>query len=268
MKVLGFSTSLYGWMERFRRDGIAWDWHALYGACAEAGLDAVETDPQLEKLAVARSFGLGISASYIGLPLHLPFARLEVQDTVLPVAERLADAGGRHLILNADSSDGSGRFAKTEEQAKQQGENLSRIAQLVDGLGLAVSMHNHADELHNAQIDLMSVVRHADPTVGLCIDTGWAHVAGCDPVQWVQDHPQRVRSFHLRNQRGTIPTEDLLDGDVDIAGVLQAAASAGYEGWLSLELWHPDTMQPARTMVEDVRRSIDYLRSIAAPPRH
>lgn len=267
MKVLGFSTSLYGWMERSQRDGVGWDWQRLYGACAEAGLDAVETDPEPEKLAVARSFGLGVSASYIGLPLDLPFAQLEVERSVLPVAERLADAGGRQLILNADWSGGSSRPAKTQEQAKQQGENLSRVAQLVDGLGLTVSMHNHADEPHRAQMDLISVVRYADPVVGLCIDTGWAHVAGCDPVEWVRDHPQRVRTFHLRNQRGAVPTEDLLDGDVDIAGVLQTAASADYQGWLTLELWHPDTMAPARTMVEDVRRSIDYLRGITSLQR-
>lgn len=264
MKVLGFSTSLYGWTERFRRDGLAQDWHSLCEACAEAGLGAVETDPRPEKLAVARSFGLAVSASYLGLPLHLPFERLEVERTVLPVAERLAAAGGRQLILNADSAPGEGRFAKTQAQGEQQGENLSRVAQLVDGLGLAVSMHNHADQPHNAQVDLMSVVRYADPAVGLCIDTGWAHVAGCAPVAWVRDHPQRLRSFHLRNQRGAIPTEDLLDGDIDIAELLRTAAGAGYEGWLTLELWHPQTMAPACTMVQDVRRSIDYLREVAA----
>lgn len=253
-------------MERFRRDGVTWDWPMLYGACAEAGLDAVETDPQPEKLAVARSFGLAVSASYIGLPLHLPFAQLDVERAVRPVAERLADAGGRHLILNADWPGGySSPPVKTDKQAKQQGENLSRIAGLVNELGLRVSMHNHADKRQRAEMDLKSVVSYADPLVGLCLDTGWAYVAGCDPVQWMRDHPERIRSFHLRNHRGTVPTEDLLDGDVDIPGLLQAAAAAGYEGWLTLELWHPETMQPDRPMVEDTRRSIDYLRGIAAP---
>lgn len=262
MRVRGFSTGLYGWMERFARDGEEWDWHRLYRACAESGVDAVETDPTPEKLAVLRSYGLAVSASYIGLPLHLPFDELDVDRSVLPIATRLAEAGGTDLLLNADLVDWTTSFAKTDADAAIQGENLSRIANRTSGLGLRLSLHNHAADFGNAQADLDSVVRHSDPSVGLCVDTGWAHVAGHDPVRWVRDYPDRIRYFHLRNQRGTVPGEDLADGEISIPELLAAASAANYAGWLTLELWHPETLQPERSMLEDTRRSIEYLRGL------
>lgn len=262
MTPRGVATALYGWMERYRRDGVQWDWRALYGACAEAGVDAVETDPQPEKLAILRDLGLAVSASYIGLPLTLPYERLEVERTVLPVAERLAAAGGRDLILNADQVDWSAPVATTAEDARRQGDSLSRIAELVAPLGLAVALHNHASERASAQHDLDSVVLHADPSVGLCVDIAWAAVAGHDPLDWLRRWPNRIRCLHLRNQRGAVPTEDLLEGELDIAALL--AALPDYSGWLTLELWHPETMVPERSMTEDTRRSADWLRRLTA----
>jgi sugar phosphate isomerase/epimerase len=246
-------------MERYKRDGVEWDWRSLYGACAEAGVDAVETDPQPEKLAILGDLGLAVSGSYIGLPLTLPFERLDVDAAVLPIAERLAAAGGRDLILNADQVESSDPVDKTEDDARRQGENLSRIADLVAPLGLSVALHNHASDRENAQRDLDSVIVHANPSVGLCVDVAWAWVAGHDPLDWVRRWPERIAYLHLRNTRGVVPTEDLLHGDLDLAALLEALPD--YRGWLTLELWHPDTMTPQRSMIEATRRSADWLRS-------
>jgi inosose dehydratase len=260
----GISTALYGWTERYQRDGVEWDWARLYGDCAAAGVDAVETDPSPEKLAILTDLGLRVSASYVGLPLTLPFGRLAVEDSLLPIAERLSAAGGRDLLLNADLVDWSKPVQKSDDDARRQGENLSRIAELVAPLGLSVALHNHAADPHNAEQDLRSVLLHSDAAVRLCLDIGWAHVAGSDPVGIVRAHAERVQAFHLRNQRGAVPTEDLLIGEIDIRALLDAAP--GYSGWLTLELWHPDTMRPERSMLEDTRRSVEHLRALLAEP--
>lgn len=266
LQIRGFSSALYGWMERFKRDGVAYDWHVLYRACAEAGADAVETDATPEKLAIARTYGLQVSAAYIGKPLHLDYAALDVERTVLPNAERLAAAGGSDLLLNADRTQGSheGGAAKTEDDFKRQGENMTRIAELVRArFGLRTAMHNHAADPWHAEGDLRSVLQHADPSlVGLCVDTGWAIAAGQDPVAWVRDHPERICAFHFRNGHGATPTEDLLEGEVDFPALIEAARAADYSGWFGLELWHPDTISPQRSMGEDFRRSVDYVRSL------
>ncbi|WP_223591758.1 sugar phosphate isomerase/epimerase family protein [Neobacillus bataviensis] len=262
MNILGFSSNMYGWVERWKMDGKTPDWNELFRACAEAGLDAVEIDADPDKLQLARSFGLSVSASYVGLPLHVPFNQLETERTVLPFAERLAAANGRDLLLNADPISWKTTVAKSEDHFKQQGENLTRISELVAPLGIKICLHNHAADHHNALGDLRSVVQYADQQVGLCVDTGWAHVSGCNPIEWIKNYPDRIDAFHFRNQNGNVPTEDLLEGDIDFASVLNAAAAAHYEGWLALELWHPVQTRPVRTMTEDVLRSIDYLKSL------
>ncbi|MGO4274995.1 sugar phosphate isomerase/epimerase family protein [Paenibacillus sp. TAF58] len=111
---------------------------------------------------------------------------------------------------------------------------------------------------------MRSVVQFADKTVGLCVDTGWAHVAGCDPIAWVKLYPERIKAFHLRNQRGRVPVEDVTEGEIDISALLEAAAHANYGGWIALELWHPPETNPTRTMTENVQRSIAFLREIVA----
>jgi sugar phosphate isomerase/epimerase len=260
MTPAGVATALYGWMERFRRDGLEWDWPSLYGACAASGVEAVETDPTPEKLAILRDLGLAVSGSYVGLPLHPADVAGGLADAVLPVAERLAVAGGAVLTLNADPVPGS--HGKTADDARRQGEHLTRAAELVRPLGLRIALHNHADRFEDAQADLASVTEHAAPEVGLCIDAHWAAVAGHDPVAWAQAHGDRVLGLHLRNGRGRVPTEDLADGDVDVPALL--AALPGYRGWLTLELWHPESMTPERSMVEDTRRAAAYLRGLVA----
>lgn len=264
MNIRGFSSNMYGWTERWKRDGKSPEWDELFRACAEAGLNAVEIDADVEKLKLARSYGLAVSASYIGLPLHVPFNTLDVEQSVLPFAERLAAAEGSDLLLNADPINWKNVVAKSEDHFKQQGENLSRISELVTPMGLKVCLHNHAADNHNATGDLRSVVEYADTGVGLCVDTGWAFVSGCNPIEWVNTYPNRIYAFHLRNQHGKVPSEDLLEGDVDFSSMMASAASANYNGWLALELWHPDSIQPLRTMGEDVQRSINYLRGFTS----
>jgi inosose dehydratase len=262
LKIRGFSTNMYGWVERWKKDGKTPDWGEIFYACALAGLDAVEIDPTEEKLRLARENGLSVSASYVGIPLHLPFETLEIERTVLPFAERLAATEATDLLINADPLNWKNPDVKSEADFKMQGENLSRIAELVLPMGLKVCMHNHAADNHNALGDLRSVTKYADEQVGLCVDSGWAYVAECDPIEWVRTYPNRVFALHLRNQKGKVPTEDLLEGEIDMESLLDNEVLGDYNGWIGLELWHPEATNPTRTMTEDVQRSIDYLKRI------
>jgi sugar phosphate isomerase/epimerase len=246
----GIATALYGWMERYAREGVEWDWERIYGDCAESGVDAVETDPLPEKVRILERLGLRVSSSYIGIPLDEPLPERVFDDSILPVARRLADAGGTTLVMNADVS-------STPEIL---GENLTRIAERVAPLGLEVALHNHADEPRRASAELSAVLDHADP-VGLCIDTGWAVVSGHDPVAWAREHASRVKAFHLRtvDAAGT-PVEDLTTGAPDIPSLLGAVPDFG--GWLILELWHPEPLVPRASMIEATRRSVRLLRDL------
>lgn len=261
LRIRGFSSNLYGWWERYRLDGREVELAEVLRDCAAAGLDAVEIDPTPEAREHLAQAGLCVSGAYVGVPLHQPWAELQAEAKILSVARRLAAAGGADLLVNADPKGGWGSpLPKTEDELKQQGENLRRLAASVAPLGVRVLFHNHAAARERTEADLRSVVEFSAPEVGLCIDTGWAHTSHCDPIAWVRTFPKRVFGFHLRNQRGSVPTEDLIEGDLDFSALLRALGEIGYDGWLALELWHRSDTHARRTMIEDVRRSIGYLR--------
>jgi inosose dehydratase len=266
VKVWGYSSNLFGWRERFKKDGREPEPAALLADCKEAGLDAVEPLHAMDVYPHLEAAGLRISGHYVGLQLHEPWDVVDVEQRLLPWARKLAEAGGTDLILNADPI---GSFAapqaKTNDQIRRQGENMTRIARLAAPLGLRTAMHNHATVRALAEADLISVIEHSGPEVGLCVDTGWAHTAGCDPARWILGYPQRVVAVHFRNQHGPVPAEDLLEGEVDVRAVVEALREIGYEGWLALELWHREDTRATRTMIEDVRRSIGYLKELVGP---
>lgn len=260
MVIKGISSNLWVWRERYARDGMETDWPRILAQCADAGLDAIELSEEADVADLAMGFGLRVSATYIGLPLHESGLAETIRRQVVPLAEQLARAGGRDVIINADPKGSwASPLPKTADEFKRQGENLSLIAELVAPLGLRTSLHNHAADWHNAEGDLHAVVRFASEQVGLCVDTGWAHVAGHDPLDWVSVYPDRIYAVHLRNQAGSVPTEDVHSGDLDMAEFLAHLHQADYDRWLTLELWHPDGMEPTGPYVDAVKRSARWL---------
>ena len=261
MKIRGFSTDMWVWGERYSREGHHTSLKELLRDCAEAGLDAIEIEPDKENRVWAKNNGLTISGAYLNLTLHT--TDFDIEKIAMPFARKLAEAGGSDFVVNADSkADDENDGLKTEDEIRRQGEHLSRIAAAAGKLGLKTSMHNHAAEHTHAGNDLRSVVEYASPEVGLCIDTGWAFTAGYDPVEWIRQYPDRVFAFHLRNQMGQLPSEDLVEGQIDMRKLMGELADLEYQGWLTLELWHPAEIRPQRTMVDDVRISVEYLRKL------
>jgi hypothetical protein len=105
LPFLGLSSGMYGWTEKyFRPEENEPAWDVIFKACAECGMDAVELDPSPRLVQLARAYGLSVSGSYLGLPLHEK--ELQLRQRVVPFAEMLAEAGGRDLVINADPKGG------------------------------------------------------------------------------------------------------------------------------------------------------------------
>jgi sugar phosphate isomerase/epimerase len=247
-------------MERYARDGVEWDWERIYGDCAEAGVDAVETDPLPEKVRILDRLGLRVSSSYLGLPLDAPLPDELMRDRVQAVATRLADAGGTTLVLNADPPG----LDDPAAAARAVGDNLRRVADVADRHGLRLVLHNHADEPVRASVERAAVLEHADQRAGFCLDTGWAVVAGDDPVARAREHGDRIGALHLRTVGADgVPAEDLSSGRPSMPDLLDALPD--FDGWLILELWHPPQLMPAGSMLEANRRSVQLLRGLLGP---
>jgi inosose dehydratase len=264
MNIRGISTSLYGFYFGYERiHGSQPTLEQVMEDCARTGVDAIEVDPTETTIALTKQFGLQISATYIGLPLHQSWESLKAEEQLPDILRRMADTGVGDLLINADPKGGWGsNERKTEEEVRRQGENLVRLEELIHPYGIKLCFHNHGATKQLAEADLRSIIEYGGSQIGFCIDTGWAHVAGYDPLQWVDDYPGRVNAVHLRNQLGAIPAEDLIDGEINLTAFINKLKDIQYSGWLALELYHPAETGAERTLVEDMKRSVNFVKSI------
>jgi inosose dehydratase len=119
--------------------------------------------------------------------------------------------------------------------------------------------------------------------VRLCLDTGHLALGGTDSAWLAQAAGERIAHVHLKDVAGsiadrlrdgtlsTVPAvqeglfRPLGEGSAPIAETVRALEQAGYGGWYVLEqdcaLPSPD-IAPGEGPVDDVRRSLDFLRSL------
>jgi len=260
----GFATNRFPWSAEAKRPQTEKTLDNFLREAAEAGCDAVEHVGEGMAEGVKR-YGLKVCGTYVGGPLHKAWGELDAEQKLLAPARELAKLGGDYLAVNSDPKGSWGkRERKTEDDLKQQGENLSRLVEEVKPLGLRVILHNHANTNPLHLDDLKSVTEYADASVGVCLDTGWAITSGDDPVARARALGRRLSGLHLRNQRGEVPVEWLGEGDMDLAAFIRVLKENGYAGWLTTELWHRQDVKVTRSLMEDQRRSVELLRKLWA----
>ena len=130
-----------------------------------------------------------------------------------------------------------------------------------------------AMELHNAltaRPDMLTrlIDRFGPDELGVNFDTGNAFLAGNDPVEYLRRVVNRVVHVHIKDipesqlhERGKVTGTRVGvaagDGVVDLPGVVDVLAEAGYQGVLSVEC---DTLEQAR-------RSLPYMKQLINPSR-
>ena len=258
----GIAANQFAWSSEANRPDEEKTLENYVREVAEAGYDAVEcTADGLAE--IVKQHGLSVCGGYVGGPLHLPWDDIDVEEKFLKSARQLAELGGDYLNVNSDPKGSWGkRERKTVDDLKQQGDNLSRLAEEVRPLGLRVLLHNHANTNPLHLDDLKSVTDYADPSVGVCLDTGWALTSEDDPVDCARRLGKRLGGLHLRNHRGELPIEWLGEGDMDVQAFLAVLKKNGYDGWLTTELWHRDDVEVTRSLVEDQKLTVELLRKL------
>ncbi len=258
----GVATVRFPWSSEAGRPEDEKTLDTFLQEAAEAGYDAVEHVCDGIEAGLER-YGLQLSGGYASFAAHERWENLDLEDAVMADARRTAELGGDHMSINCDPKGSwSNRERKTEDELKRQGENLSKLADILDELGLALNMHNHANRLDLHLDDIKSVTQFADDSVGICLDTGWTLTSGDAPLSRLHDLGERVRGLHLRNQVDDQPTEWLGQGQMDIGLFLAELNAQGYDGWLTTELWHREDVPRTMSLVEDQRRSVELLRNL------
>ena len=114
----------------------------------------------------------------------------------------------------------------------------------------------------------------ADTDLDLCIDSGHFAYAGIDPVAAIRTYADRLGHFHFKDIRPdvidrvraegldfwTAIEADVFcpigEGLVDAAGVINALAAVGYDGYATIE---QDRVAGSGTPLEDLQRSVAVL---------
>lgn len=172
----------------------------------------------------------------------------------------------------------------TAEELKQMNKIFGIVDEICAEHGLEQVMHPHVLTMVETDSDVQKVLDTCD--VHWCLDTGHLAIGGTDPVAFAKEAFDRVGHVHLKDvdlskvapvmnreksimqgvQEGLFT--ELGQGDVDIAGVIEALESRGYQGWYVIE---QDTAITAgmpnegEGPIEQVTNSLNYLKQTVAP---
>jgi inosose dehydratase len=229
--------------------------------------------------------GLGLVGAFVPLVLHersLDQAR-ETLDGLIPLMSALE---GEVLVAAAVTDVlWSPRIPLNADHWARITDNLQTLGELATASGLRLALHPHVGTLVETADDIDAVLAQGE--VDWCLDTGHLAIGGTDPVEFTAAHAGRIVHVHLKDvdmelaervRSGELSLVDatrrglfrpLGDGDASIEEVVEQLDRHGYGHWLVLE---QDTTltgeEPpvGRGPVIDVRRSIDYLATLAPAP--
>jgi sugar phosphate isomerase/epimerase len=105
--------------------------------------------------------------------------------------------GTRHMILSSP-----GMETGTVDEWKGLAARLTAASETLRPHGLLAGMHNHDAEwvkLANGQRVMELIAAETPADFVLQLDVGTCVKAGADPVAWINAHPGRIRSAHLKD---------------------------------------------------------------------
>ena len=133
----------------------------------------------------------------------------------------------------------------------------------LNALGLKLGMHHHLPEMANQAREFHYTFDHTKPeVVGWCYDVHWVWKGGIMPLDALKQYSDRVITWHLRQSRNRIWWEDLDTGDVDYEAVAKYARDHQLARRFSVELALEPGTKITRSVVENHRRSREFVRRV------
>jgi inosose dehydratase len=259
-------SNIYGWGQYAQRDKKPLNVEDVISALRDTGYDYLETNLNVgqpeENAKFAeqlRAKGLQPVSLYTGARVHEAAQAGPVVATILAAAKVCQQAGFQVISCNADPI---GR-EKTDEELKTQAAALSELGTGLNALGMKLGVHQHMPEMANHAREFHYNFDHTKPTVvGWCYDVHWVWKGGVMPLDGLKQYGDRVVTWHLRQSRDGIWWEDLDTGDVDYAAVAKYAAAHNLARRFSVELAIEDGTKITRSVVENHRRSREFVRKV------
>ena len=156
----------------------------------QIGYTAVEMSPfgplELQELKqVLDGEGISFPSTHLGVD--------QILNDFDRVTEALQFFGCRHVASSgrANDADGYQRLAA----------DLSRAAERLEQVGIALSYHNHHWEFQKfgERTGLQILLDETDPRVNFQLDTYWVQEGGADPIAWIRSVAGRIPYLHLKD---------------------------------------------------------------------
>jgi inosose dehydratase len=252
----------------------------------DAGLSATELGPDGflpsepgELTTLLASNGLSCVGIFVPVLLH-DADHDPLADIVCPLDSLIACGADVLVLAAATGADGyDSRPTLNDSQWATLLANLDRLADVAAERGVLAVLHPHVGTMVEARSDVDRVLQGA--SIKLCLDTGHLLIGGTDPLALTLQVPSRIAHAHLKDvdtalaarvQAGELTYTEAVrkgmytplgEGDVDIAGIVTALRTNGFDGWFVME---QDTILDGEPTgegpVRDVRRSVAYMRDV------
>jgi inosose dehydratase len=259
-------SNIYGWGQYAQRENRKLDVGEVISALRDCGYDYLENFMDLEHPEESARFaemlkakGLRPVSLYSGARLHEAGKTADSIAKILAAARVASQAGFVVLSCNPDPI---GR-EKTDEELKTQAAALTELGKGLNALGMRLGVHHHMPEMANGAREFHYNFKHTQPAeVGFCYDVHWVWKGGVSPADALKAYGERVVTWHLRQSRDGIWIEDLDAGDVDYGFVAEQAKQRSLPGRFTVELAIENGTKITRSVVDNHRRSRDYVRKI------
>lgn len=227
-----------------------------------AGYDGIEImevvlrhDDAVEHLSrLMQQYELPVTGSSYGAALWDRNQHAEILADVTGVVKRLSQLKGQTLGVSV----GNAKRVKTDAEAAI----LRKMIAICADSGIVANLHNHTYEVENGMHDLKGTLARI-PEVKLGPDLNWLVRAGVDPVLFVKTYGHQIVYLHIRDQyQDGVWTEYVGEGVTDFPAIAQALRSVDFKGRAAIELAFPQNYAPKYALVEDWKRSRDYVKTV------
>lgn len=284
MKIAGAPISwgvceVPGWGYQLRPDRVLAEMRDVGMTATELGPEGFLPGETSALTALLDSYGLACVGQFAPVVLH------EADHDPVPDIAASLDAivaCNADVLVLAAATGTAGYDARPTLDNRQWSTlltNLDRLAGAAAERGVLAVLHPHVGTMVETSDEVDRVL--SGSSIQLCLDTGHLMIGGTDPLALARQVPGRIAHAHLKDvdaklaaavQAGTLTYTDAVRsgmytplgaGDVDIAGIVTALRSNGFDGWFVME---QDTILAEEPTDEgpigDVRASVSYMRNL------
>jgi inosose dehydratase len=252
----------------------------------DVGMSATELGPEgflpsdpVQLIELLGSYGLRCVGQFAPVLLH-DDNRDPLPDITAPLDALVACEADVLVLAAATGADGyDARPTLDDRQWATLLANLDRLADAAADRGALAVLHPHVGTMVETRDEVERVLEGS--AIRLCLDTGHLLIGGTDPLLLAREVPDRIAHAHLKDvdaelaaevQAGTLTYTEAVRrgmytplgaGDVDVAGIVTALRSNGFDGWFVMEQdaildGEPSDEGPLR----DVRASVTFMQDI------